>query len=83
MKYSSGETPKAGDSVLGEIAGEKVSGQVTGLKKDRIIVTRRGAAKLIQLFGHVEFTKGDIEQLDGQAEDFELLYRKTSVKEAA
>jgi len=82
MEYKTGETPQVGDHVLGEISGEKVAGQVSGVRKDRIVVTRRGPANLSVGGGKTQFVKGQIEQVEGQAEDFELLYRKPGRKEA-
>jgi hypothetical protein len=72
---------KRGDDVLGNVNGEPARGKVHSYnaKTDTITLTRRGPSQYHS--PSKQTIKGNIEQREVPAADFELLYRKP-VKEA-
>jgi hypothetical protein len=76
MEYESGEKPQVGDSVLGNIEGGATAGKVSRVdeKKGRFVLARRSASVFDSR--SKQMTPGPMEYVEGQPEQFKLMYRK-------
>lgn len=74
--YATGEIPKAGDHVLGTIAGVGAAGVVAAVhrKTGQIVLQRVGPAQFHEAAN--QWLQGQRETAEADPADFELLYRK-------